>query len=282
MKQIDLQALRRWIGRTQRCVDILTARLVASLQATLSGTVQDTEADAQSIPHCIHWCLAPQIPPASTLAADGHAARGEFLPPAPFSQRMWAGGEVAFYEPFRLGDEVTRLSRVEDVRLKTGGSGALCFVVVRHEFSNPRGPAISERQDIVYREPSAGQVVARQTSEGAPREQWRRQLRCNPVLLFRYSALTFNSHRIHYDADYCRQQEHYPGLLVQGPLQASLLLEFASSIRDHRRPRSFTYRSVAPLFAGPAQLGAAESEDDLELYVSDENGRQTMMARASW
>lgn len=282
MTQVELQALREWIGRTQRSVDTVTPRLVASVHATLDRSVSDSEVDAQSVPHCIHWCLAPQLTPAAQLGPDGHGAHGEFLPPVPLPRRMWAGGEVVFHEPLRLGDEVVRLSRVEDVRLKAGASGTLCFVTVCHDLSTPRGLAVSERQDIVFRELAASEVAARRTSGEALQPRWRRQVRCDPVLLFRYSALTFNSHRIHYDADYCREQESYPGLLVQGPLQASLLLEFAAAIRSQQRPRSFAFRSVSPLFAGIAQLGAADSHAGLQLAVADEQGRLTMTASASW
>jgi 3-methylfumaryl-CoA hydratase len=280
MAQVELQALRQWIGRTQRSVDLVTPRLVASLRATLDRSVDDDEADVQSVPQCIHWCLAPQLTPAPRLDADGHGARGEFLPPVPLPRRMWAGGEVVFHDLLRLGDEVTRASRIEDVQLKSGATGMLCFVTVRHDVSTPRGLAVSERQDIVFRELAARQNSAGKIPSDAP--QWRRQVRCDPIMLFRYSALTFNSHRIHYDVDYCREQESYPGLLVHGPLQASLLLEFAAAIRGRLPPRSFTFRCTSPLFAGTAQLGANESHAGLQLSVADEQGRPTMTATASW
>ncbi len=281
MTQLELQALREWIGRSQRSVDIVTPRLAASLHATLEGSVVDAEAAVQSIPHCLHWCLAPRFTTAAKLDTDGHDVRGEFLPAVPLPRRMWAGGEVVFHDPLRLGDAVARVSRIEDVRLKQGGSGTLCFVTVRQEISTPRGLAVSERQDIVFRELASDSAVELRSAD-APPPQWQREIRCDPILLFRYSALTFNSHRIHYDVDYCRTQESYPGLLVQGPLQASLLLEFAAEIRSGHRPRSFAFRCTSPLFAGIAQLGAIETPAGLQLTVADGQGRQTMMANASW
>jgi 3-methylfumaryl-CoA hydratase len=280
MAQVELQALREWIGRTQRSVDLVTPRAVASLRATLDRSVVDDEADAPSVPQCIHWCLTPQLTPASKLDADGHGMRGEFLPPVPLPRRMWAGGEVVFHDQLRLGDEVARLSRIEDVRLKPGASGMLCFVTVRHDISTPRGLAVSERQDIVFRELAARQDTAGRLADDA--SQWRRQVRCDSIMLFRYSALTFNSHRIHYDVDYCRGQESYPGLVVQGPLQASLLLEFAAAIRGRHPPRAFSFRCAAPLFVGVAQLGAIDSPAGLQLTIVDEQGRHTMTATASW
>lgn len=282
MTQLDLEALRTWIGRTQRCVDVVTPRLVASLHAMLNHDLVGHEADAHSVPHCIHWCLAPELTPAAKLDKDGHGMRGEFLPPVPLPRRMWAGGDVVFHDSLRLGDEVERLARVEDVRLKPGSTGTLCFVTVRHDLSTSRGIAVSERQDIVFREQTPNQATARRISSEAPQWQWRRRIQCDPILLFRYSALTFNSHRIHYDADYCREHESYPGLLVQGPLQASLLLEFAASIRGQQSPRSFSFRSMSPLFAGTAQLGAIDAPAGLQLAVADNHGRQTMTATASW
>jgi len=280
MVQVELQALREWIGRTQRAVDLVTPRLVASLRATLDGSVVDDKTDAQYIPQCIHWCLTPQLTPATELDADGHGARGGFMPPVPLPRRMWAGGEVVFHDSLRLGDEVARTSRIEDVQLKSGATGTLCFVTVRHEVSTPRGLAVSERQDIVFRELEVRPNTAVNIASDAP--QWRRQVRCDPIMLFRYSALTFNSHRIHYDVDYCREQESYPGLLVHGPLQASLLLEFAAAIRGRHAPRSFVFRCTSALFAGSAQLGANESPAGLQLTVADEQDRQTMTATASW
>jgi 3-methylfumaryl-CoA hydratase len=282
MTQLDLEALRTWIGRTQRSVDVVTSRLVASLRATLNHGGVSYEADAPSVPHCIHWCLAPELTPVAKLDKDGHGVRGEFLPPVPLQRRMWAGGDVVFHDSLRLGDEVERRAQVQDVRLRPGSTGTLCFVTVRHDLSTSRGLAVSERQDIVFRDQISNQVTGRQISNEAPQWQWQRRVQCDPILLFRYSALTFNSHRIHYDADYCREQECYPGLLVQGPLQASLLLDFAASIRGQQSPRSFSFRSTAPLFAGTAQLGASDAPTGLQLAVTDEQGRQTMMASASW
>ena len=180
----------------------------------------------------MHWCLAPAVVPASELGPDGHPARGGFLPPVPLPRRMWAGGELEFFDTLRVGDEVTRTSRIKDVTMKTGSTGTLCFVAVDHELTTPRGTAIRERHDIVYRDVIAG-CRRRPPSRAAPPPvaQHRETHMADPVLLFRYSALTFNGHRIHYDRDYVTKVEGYPGLIFHGPMQAALQIEFAAKLR---------------------------------------------------
>jgi 3-methylfumaryl-CoA hydratase len=283
----DLDALRAWVGRTERATDLLTPRLVQGLLATLD---QDgpAPAEGQPAPATAHWCLAPPTVPMSGLGPDGHPARGGFLPPVPLPRRMWAGGALEFHEPLRVGDPVERESRIAGLTAKEGRTGTLCFVTVEHRISSHRGLAVLERQDIVYRD------MDRPSSQGAPpaaapppearRPRWRRVVQADPVLLFRYSALTFNGHRIHYDRSYCIEEEGYPGLVVHGPLQATLLVELAASARDGRPPRLFEFRGVRPLFDGaPFSLNAAEAEGGgLELWAADAQGRTTMTAKASW
>jgi 3-methylfumaryl-CoA hydratase len=282
---IDIQHLRKWVGNTERNTDVLTARLAAGLRTTLeyAGGFPE-EGDVAS--STIHWCLAPQIEAMSNLGPDGHPARGGFLPPVPLPRRMWAAGELVFHDQFCVGDCVVRESRIEDVTSKEGRSGALCFVTVRHSLSTERGLAIEERHDIVYREAASGlnAIAAAPQAQTAPKPQWKCQFLPDPVLLFRYSALTFNGHRIHYDRDYCRTVEGYPGLIVHGPLQATMLVEFATSIRDKRTPKRFTFRSVGPLFdGGVATLNASETErGSLDMWISDANGRKSMVAEAAW
>jgi 3-methylfumaryl-CoA hydratase len=276
MTGIDIAHLRGWIGRGEESTDSVTPRLVHGLLATL-----DQSDDAT--PAAIHWCLAPAIAPQAALGPDGHPARGGFLPPVPLPRRMWAGGGLEWRDALRMGDEVTRRSRIEDVQVKEGRTGALCFVTVAHEYVTERGLAVAERQDIVYREAETmarGPGPAREPPHPAPR--WRRTLTADPVMLFRYSALTFNGHRIHYDRSYCREVEHYPGLVVHGPLQATLLIEHAAAARG-TAPRRFEFRAVRPLFDGtPFTLNAAEDAAGLSLWVADAEGRATMTATARW
>ena len=275
MTALDLDRLRQWIGRAEETTDTVSPRLAKGLSATL-----DRNDDAVS--PAIHWCLAPAIAPESELGPDGHPTRGGFLPPVPLPRRMWAGGVVDFADRLRLGDAVTRRSRVADVQIKEGRSGTLCFVTVEHEYRTERGRALAERQDIVYREADSA-TQADGPPETRPAPTWRRTLSADAVMLFRYSALTFNGHRIHYDRAYCREVVHYPGLVVHGPLQATLLVEHAAAARGGQVPRQFAFRAVRPLFDGAEfSLNAVEESGGLSLWVADRQGRATMTATARW
>ncbi|MEC5293461.1 MaoC family dehydratase N-terminal domain-containing protein [Aurantimonas sp. C2-6-R+9] len=285
---IDIDHLQSWIGRTETASDTITPRLAESFRATLD-LEPGAAAPGGEAPLCIHWCLAPAIVPGAATGPDGHPARGGFLPPVPLPRRMWAGGELQFLTPLRVGDRVTRTSRIESVELKEGRTGALCFVAVRHEIRSERGPAIDERQDLVYRGADAGPAAKPAVPEGRKPAEASREVEATTLLLFRYSALTFNGHRIHYDNDYCRTEENYPGLVVHGPLQATLLAHLAAE-RLGRAPAVFRYRGVSPLFdggrfsvnAGADKAGSgAEASTELDLWTADAHGRTTMTAQAS-
>jgi 3-methylfumaryl-CoA hydratase len=195
---------------------------------------------------------------------------------------MWAGGQLEFVDTLRVGDEVTRSSRIADVTLKTGSTGALCFVTVDHTITTPRGVAIRERQDIVYRDvtPAAAQKTP---NSPAPTAQHRETRMADPVLLFRYSALTFNGHRIHYDRDYVTKVEGYPGLIFHGPLQAALLVEFAAKLHGGTVPKTFSYRGVQPLFDGAEfSVNANDGANEMAVWTANADGAPTMKATASW
>lgn len=227
--------------------DIVTPRLVAEYRATLDPNLASVASDAA--PLALHWCLAPPITPLAALGADGHAAKGEFLPPVPLPRRMWAGGSVATRAPLRIGDQVRRRSVIADVTVKQGRTGTLCFVSVDHEYATERGLALSERHDIVYREAvDAAQPIPATAPEARTADlTW--HVDATPTLLFRYSAMTFNGHRIHYDQPYVTGVEGYPGLIVHGPMQASLLFNLAATLGG-AVPGSFRYRGLSPLFSG--------------------------------
>jgi len=275
---VDIGELQGWIGRTETAQDEITPRLVRELEATLD--LDATEAE-RPLPLAVHWCLAPPAVKASLIGPDGHPLRGGFLPPVPLPRRMWAGGEVKFRDPLRVGDKVERRSRIVDVAVKQGRSGVLCFVSVSHEYFTVRGLAVEDRQDIVYRDfNTVTTITANPENLHAP--EWRRVMLADPVLLLRYSALTFNGHRIHYDRPYATNVEGYPGLIVHGPLQATLLIEFAASIKD-QPPKQFHYRAVQPLFDfTPFELCARPTGSGLHLWIRTVEGAQTMDAQASW
>ncbi|WP_038948229.1 FAS1-like dehydratase domain-containing protein, partial [Bradyrhizobium genomosp. III] len=205
------------------------------------------------------------------------------LPPVPLPRRMWAGGEIEFLQPLQVGDESTRTSRIADVQVKTGSTGTLCFVSVEHSISSPRGVAIRERQDIVYREMTSSAPAGAKAPPPPPKAQHRETHVSDPVLLFRYSALTFNGHRIHYDRDYVTKVEGYPGLIFHGPLQAALIIELAAKLHGGEAPKKFTYRGLQPLFEGTEfSVNANETTDGMELWTANAEGQPTMKGTAVW
>jgi 3-methylfumaryl-CoA hydratase len=278
----DLVRLRQWIGRSTQASDIVTAQLTKGLRATLFLPIGEPKA-GDAAPFTVHWCLAQPVFPMSELGPDGHPSRGGFLPPVPLPRRMWAGGELEFLDGLRVGDEVSRTSRIADVTMKTGSTGQLCFVSVDHLIATARGPAIRERQDIVYRDVSPASPAPKRPAAPPPASRHRETHMADPVLLFRYSALTFNGHRIHYDRDYVTRVEGYPGLVFHGPMQAALLVEFAARLHGGQAPGKFSYRGVQPLFEGSEfSVNADETDAGMELWTANSAGQPTMKGTATW
>ena len=280
---LDLDHLREWIGKTTEASDSVTAQRVKGLRATLFQEIGEPKT-GDAAPWTTHWCLGQPVFPMSMLGPDGHPTRGGFLPPVPLPRRMWAGGELVFLDSLRVDDEVLRTSRIADVTMKTGSTGALCFVAVEHTIATTRGTAIRERQDIVYRDITAAQPAASgKPAPPPPAAKHRESHMADPVLLFRYSALTFNGHRIHYDRDYVTKVEGYPGLVFHGPLQAALIVELAANLHGGAAPTKFTYRGVQPLFEGSEfSVNANEAGEGLELWTANSSGQPTMKGTATW
>ena len=279
----DLDHLRQWIGRTTEASDIVTAQLVKGLRATLFMEIGEPKP-GDAAPWTVHWCLAQPVFPMSELSQDGHPTRGGFLPPVPLPRRMWAGGELEFFGALRVGDEMTRTSRIADVTMKTGSTGALCFVSVDHLVTTSRGTAIRERQDIVYRDhPAAGETppAPQLAPDGA---RWTREIHPDPVLLFRYSALTLNGHRIHYDRPYAIEHEGYKGLVVHGPLLATLLLDLLRRERPEATVAAFSFRAMSPVIdtAPFFVCGRPEGDDGttVKLWIAGSDGTSRMEASA--
>lgn len=281
-EKLDLDHLRQWIGKSTEASDTVTAHLVMGLRATLFQDVGEPKT-GDAAPWTTHWCLAQPVFPMSMLGPDGHPTRGGFLPPVPLPRRMWAGGELEFFEPLRVGDESKRTSRITDVTIKTGSTGTLCFVSVEHIVSTPRGMALRERQDIVYRD-MGGAAPAAKAPPPAPVAKHRETHVSDPVLLFRYSALTFNGHRIHYDRDYVTKVEGYPGLIFHGPLQAALIVEFAAKLHGGKAPKKFSYRGLQPLFEGTEFSVNANDlpGGGMEIWTANAEGQPTMKGTATW
>ncbi|UOK73304.1 FAS1-like dehydratase domain-containing protein [Ancylobacter polymorphus] len=279
--EIDIDHLKQWIGHEETSSEQLTQALVQRFLATLDMPADEVALNSPA-PQLIHWCLAQKAAATSELGEDGHPRKGGFLPPVPLPRRMWAGGELTFHADPRIGEVVTKHSRISDVTVKEGRTGVLCFVRVDHEISADGRPVLSETQDIVYRDATSTpspEGAAAPALEGAHRQE----IMPTPALLFRYSALTFNGHRIHYDNPYARDVEGYPGLVVHGPLQATLLLNFAARLRG-RALKGFSFRGASPVFdTAPFHLNAEEPAGDvMKLWTARANGPPGMMAEARW
>jgi 3-methylfumaryl-CoA hydratase len=280
---LDHAEFRKWIGQTHQHADVVTCAPVEALSATLDR--KDGPAmPGTELPLLWHWLFFGSRAGTSELGLDGHERRGTVLPSAPPPRRMWAGGRLQCRHALRIGDEISRLSTVSAVDVKEGRSGTLVFVTLRHEISDARGIALTEEQDLVYRDrPSPGAAGAPLTAVPAD-EDFARVVIPTPVLLFRYSALTFNSHRIHYDHDYAMREEGYPGLLVQAPLIATLLADLLRERSPSARVRRFAFRAMSPLFDGrPFTLcGRRASEHHQDLWVRNSEGGLAMQARADF
>jgi 3-methylfumaryl-CoA hydratase len=251
-----------WIGRRTVREDVITPRLLAEFRATFG----DALADA-AVPPGVFWCLAPEIVGAGDLGGDGHPRLGLFLPDLPFERRMWAGGEVVLHGAFAPGDTVTKTSMVESIAFKDGSTGPLCFVAVRHSYAVGDRAIVAERQDIVYRQAGTRRPESAERPSDRPATAFREVRTATTTQLFRYSAMTFNGHRIHYDVAYATGVEGHRGLVVHGPLQATLMLNLATRAAS-REPARFSYRGLAPLYAGERFAVEADWTGDKEIAVA--------------
>lgn len=268
-----------WIGKEMRAQDVVSASALARWCATFDRAVPQTHA-----PQAYHWCLCLPDAPTAQLDADGHPQRGDFLPPVDLPRRMWAGSDVEFLAPLPVQGEIERLSRIVSVSEKSGSSGRLIFVDVEHITSANGVACVREVQSLVYRAaataPMAAPPAAASPPDLAPWD-WHKKLQPDARLLFRYSALTFNTHRIHYDLAYARDVEGYPALVVHGPLTASLLVEFCTQHLGEQALRRFRFKGVSPAFAGDAlYLVGKRDGDALALAALGADGRTVMQAEA--
>ncbi len=270
-----------WVGRSEDAHDRVSASPLDRLRATLNRAGPPA-ADGALVPPLGHWLFFLPGAAQAELGPDGHPRRGGFLPPVALPRRMWAGSRLSFPGELRVGDDIDRRSTIVSVTNKSGAGGDLVFVVVRHEIGRPgEAPAIIDEHDIVYRAPAKGstRTAAKPVEPGI----WRRTLIPDPVLLFRYSALTFNGHRIHYDRAYATGEEGYPGLVVHGPLIATLLVDLIQRHAPSARVESFSFRAAAPLFDGaPMSVNAAPPGADgvVPLWAADADDGLAMSAEA--
>jgi 3-methylfumaryl-CoA hydratase len=279
MSTIDLDYLRTWIGKSRTDEDLISARHARLMAATVDYASEKI-CDGESLPPLWHWTCFLEGVPASELGNDGHPARGGFMPPVQLPNRMWAGGRVAFISPVIIGSTVRKESSILKVDYKMGRSGDLVFVTVLHEVKSQLGELlIQEEQDIVYK----GSTPAIQVADVPailPPSQFTKTYTPTSTMLFRYSALTFNGHRIHYDVDYCRTNEGYQNLVIHGPLNATMLAGFAEEICGTKLS-TFSYQGLFPAILGDSiTLHAAIQERIITLCATLENGTVCMKAEA--
>ena len=273
--------LREWVGRTETVTDDLSVSQARAAAATFDEPTDRFDAGT-ALPVPWHWFYFLPRAPQAQLDEDGHPKRGGFLPPVPYPRRMFAGARLTVHRPLVLGAPAAREGVIRDVQFKSGKSGNLAFVTVAYRFVQDGATCLEEEQDIVYREPGTP-VPAPVPGPWAPVPDgaWTREVHPDPRLLFRFSALTFNAHRIHYDRPYAREIEGYPGLVVHGPLTAALLAQLVRQ-RQPQPIRQFSFRGVAPVFdVAPYRLVAVPGDDVIALEAQGPDGRVALQASAT-
>ena len=276
---LDIVSLQSWVGKTETRTDQITTAPITALSATFDRDDPEPRP-GDPLPPLWHWLYFLPRDRQSDLAPDGHAHRGGFLPAVPLPRRMWAGNKLEFHRPLRVGETITRTSKILDVRYKEGRTGPLVFVRVRHEI----GDALVEEHEIAYRDKAKSGEVAPPAAPAPPASQWDRTIKPDDVLLFRYSALTFNGHRIHYDRRYATEVEGYPGLVVHGPLIASLLADLLRRSLPGAAVAGLSFRAMNPLFdTAPFTVGGQREDNGktVRLWAKNAAGGLAMDATAT-
>ena len=282
--EIDLPLLKQWEGRQQLTTEVIHSRPAVAMAATLDKEAVASEQGSSLAP-LWHWLYFLPDTPNAKLAEDGHPVLGDFLPPIPLSRRMWAGGRLKINKPLTIGEPVRRLSEIHSIKFKEGRSGPLVFVEVHHHFDGEFGGSLREEHDIVYRQAvesdKLGNAVKAAVKMPEQEAQWSVSVSPDPKLLFRYSALTFNTHRIHYDRRYCNDVEGYAGLVVHGPLLATLLLEEACNAIPGIDVLSFAFRAISPILdTHDFTVNGRCDGHVLSLWIANHKGELAMKAEA--
>jgi 3-methylfumaryl-CoA hydratase len=279
-----LDRLREWVGRSQTVEDFAAPFPPRALIATLDERESDPRM-GDVLPPLWHWLYFLDAAPQSKIGPDGHAERGDFLPPVPLPRRMWAGSRFNFDgSPLRIGERITKVSTIKSVEPKTGSTGSMVFVTVRHDVSGETGRAFTEEHDIVYREAAKAGEAQREPRPAPAAATWSKTVLPDPVLLFRFSALTFNGHRIHYDQPYVTGEEGYTGLIVHGPLLGLLQIELARRANPDKAVASFEFRALAPVYAGPAFTvnGRREADGSVTTWIANHAGGLAQPGKATF
>ncbi|CAE6844989.1 MaoC family dehydratase N-terminal domain-containing protein [Paraburkholderia nemoris] len=273
------EKLDDWLNKEAVAEDDITAFPLTAMAATL-----DRKESGDTVPPLWHWLYFLPIAPLSDVGPDGHPKRGDFLPPVPLPRRMWAGGRLTFHAPLKVGEHAKRTSTIANIEDKTGRSGRLVFVTVQHAIEVDGELRLEEEHDIVYRDAPQEGARPPQAALAPEDETWSRTIDADAVMLFRYSALTFNGHRIHYDYPYVTEVEGYPGLIVHGPLIATLLVDLVRREQPDAVVQSFAFKALRPTFAGQAFTVCGKPSADgriIDLWAKDREGYLTMRATAA-
>jgi 3-methylfumaryl-CoA hydratase len=258
--KVDIDHLRKWIGKIDNVTDYVTPIVEQRYRATLNmDTGNPTDGDP--VTSGLHWMLGWNLVKNDELGVDSHPALGEFLPPVPLPRRMWAGSEIKVLKPIRVGDKVIKQSTVADIQVKEGRTGLLCFVTAEYNFLVNDEVTINEKHNIVYRDISKSGGGSGYSKDIPEKADLSEKIFMHPTILFRYSAIGFVGHRIHYDHLYTVNEENYPGLIVHGPLQATYLLRAAEKLMG-KQVKSFTHKVMAPVFANSEYMVGVDKMDD--------------------
>lgn len=277
----NIDHLKQWIGKVDLSTDFVSATPIRAMAATLDRE-DPAPKKGDSVPPCWHWLYFLPTSRQSDIGPDGHPKRGGFLPPVPLPRRMWAGSQIDFLRSIQIGSAIQRESRIVDVSARDGRTGPLIFVRVRHEISDEKGVAVVDTHDIVYRDnPQPGQLEPK-AQMAASTKDWDRTILPDDVLLFRYSALTFNGHRIHYDRKYVTEVEGYKGLIVHGPLIATLLLDLLRRNIPTAQVLRFTFRALKPAFdTDPLKVCGRLNEDGKSAVLWAQNAEGALLMDAT-
>ena len=280
---VNLNELKSWIGNEETTFDDVTKSLETRFRATLDidpGNPKNGEIASSGL----HWALGPAVVKSSLLGKDSHPKKGDFLPPVPLPRRMWAGCRTHFFHSLKIGDQVKKISKVVDINLKNGKSGMLCFVTAKYQFLVKDKLMIEEEHDLVYRdiEKTKNNMIIK---NDLPFEKadYEEKIFTHPTMLFRYSAITFNGHRIHYDYKYSKEEENYKDLVFHGPLQATLLLR-ASEKLANKKAKKFIHKGTAPVFANENLKikATCSNENEITSFASTDESGMTMKGSAEF
>lgn len=271
--------LEDWLGKTQTKLETINARQAELLAVTLGEAVPRHD---QALPRCWHWAWFNDALPKSELGRDGHPKRGGFLPPVPLPRRMWAGGKLTFLSPIIVGRKIKKTSTIADIKHRSGKTGELCIVTIEHKLFDEDTLCVDEKQSLVFREDPSPDAPSPNHIEPPSGAEITSVIHPDPVMMFRYSALTFNGHRIHYDVDYARNVEGYPDLVFHAPLTATALCNLSAKLLPKGSVKNFEYRATAPLFCNaPVTLSGAMKDGKATVWAQTPSGSQAMIATAT-